>query len=320
VPAIPFKGPTLGALAYGDMTLRRAGDLDFLVPRSRLDAVWETLVGLGYRELTEHERGHPLSRAEDAAYRRYQCEYAFVRPGDGIVLEPHWALAPAMMAVEIDYPALWARARSDRLLGRPVAALALPDLLLALCVHASKHEWTQLRWIADVAHLVDRQAGLDLEASVERARAQGCLRMLLVGLALAERVLGAARAAPPLAADRRARRLAEQVEAQLFQEPMREPQHARITRFRLATRERLRDRLRYAVRTIATPRVEHVAMAHLPARLYWLGVPVKLVHDYGALPVWQAVRRLGGTARAMAAAAPWSARGRAAGRAPREPP
>ena len=36
LPALPFKGPTLAALAYGSVALREFGDLDLLVPPARL--------------------------------------------------------------------------------------------------------------------------------------------------------------------------------------------------------------------------------------------------------------------------------------------
>src|SRR5215468_7915082 len=102
VVAIPFKGPVLGALAYGDFSLRRAGDLDLLVQSNDVATVCRTLAASGFREFTEYRTGRPLSAAEEALHRRHQCEYAFIRESDGIMVEPHWAIAPATILVRLD--------------------------------------------------------------------------------------------------------------------------------------------------------------------------------------------------------------------------
>ena len=190
VAAIPFKGPVLGAVAYGDVSLRRAGDLDIFVRRDDLSIACQTLAASGFRERTECRTGRPLSAAEDAAYRRYQCEYAFDRASDGVVVEPHWAIAPTAMSVPLDYPDLWARARPAFLFGREILNFAHEDLLMLLTIHGAKHEWAQLRWICDLAALIERQPHIDLESTLARARDRGCGRMLLVGLGLTRRVLG----------------------------------------------------------------------------------------------------------------------------------
>src|SRR5262244_1467824 len=99
VVVIPFKGPVLGALAYGDFSLRRAGDLDLLMQSNDVSTVCRTLAASGFRECTEYQTGRPLSAAEEAAHRRHQCEYAFIRASDGVMVEPHWAIAPAAIPV-----------------------------------------------------------------------------------------------------------------------------------------------------------------------------------------------------------------------------
>jgi hypothetical protein len=55
-----------------------------------------------------------------------------------------------------------------------------------------------------------------------------------------------------------------------------------LSRFRLSRR----DRLRYVLRTVATPRTIHFKMVRLPPALFFLYVPLKLGHDYVAQPLW----------------------------------
>jgi glycosyltransferase involved in cell wall biosynthesis len=301
VIAIPFKGPSLGALAYGNPYLRRAGDLDLLVRTADLDVVCRALAEAGYREATERETGQALSAAEHAAYRRYQCEYAFVRVVDGLVVEPHWAIAPATWALPLDHERFWARRRTVALADRDVPGLALEDLLLVLSIHGAKHQWTELRWICDLAALIAREPAIDWRDALDRARAQRSERMLLLGLGLAARVLGArlpALAQGRLDADGVARALVDDVAARLFRPEFRAAPPSRLNRFHFRVREHAADRLRYAVKTITTPNVEqHIRPMRLPAGWSLLQLPAKLAHDYAALPLWRLARslaRLGG--------------------------
>src|SRR5262249_7913762 len=106
IAAIPFKGPTLGAVAYGDPGLRRAGDLDVLIREEQARRVVDVLRARGFINTDR-----AMTSDEDRTYRRYQCEYAFVREADSVVVEPHWAIAPKTMAVPLDYAGMWQRAQ-----------------------------------------------------------------------------------------------------------------------------------------------------------------------------------------------------------------
>ncbi len=293
VAAIPFKGPVLGAVAYGDFTLRRAGDLDILIRIDDVSTVCQTLWASGFREFTEYRTGRPLSAAENAAYRRHQCEYAFVRESDGVVVEPHWAIAPPAVAMALDYLALWARARPEPVLGRQILSLAHEDLLLLLSIHGSKHEWAELRWICDLAGLIERHPRIDLETGLARARDQGCGRMLLVGLGLSRRVLGTE--FPPsilrhLDGDGIAGALVKQITDRLLRGDRAPDASDRVSKFLIRVRERKLDRLRYVARTLVTPRIEHMRLVTLPTGLHGLYVPIKLAYAYLLLPLWRVGR------------------------------
>ena len=50
---------------------------------------------------------------------------------------------------------------SPQVAGKDGRTLSPEDLLLALCVHGSVHMWSSLRWVADVARLLERSPQLD---------------------------------------------------------------------------------------------------------------------------------------------------------------
>ena len=290
VTALPFKGQTLGALAYDDFALRRAGDLDLLVRRSDVSSACAALEEIGYREGTVYEIGRAMTSGEHAGYLSFQCEYQLVRLSDQVVVEPHWALAPTTLAVDLPYEAFWRNAASIDLLGRPVTTFSLPDLLLAVCVHASKHEWTRLQWVLDVAGLIERHPRLDAGALLETARAHGVERMVLVGVALAKRIYGTrlpTHALQRLNDDRETARLVETFAARLFVGSVEETSIWQLSTLRMRMRERWSDKVAYVLRTATTPTEKHYRLIALPDGLRFVYVPLKVAHDYVAWPLWQ---------------------------------
>ena len=293
VEALPFKGPVLGALAYGDATLRRAGDLDLLVRRETLDVVYQYFRDEGFHEATDIALGRQATSAEDSAYRRFQCEYQFIRRADGLVVEPHWALAPPALAIDLAYPALWSRARPARLWGRSFRMLETEDLFLAVCIHAAKHAWGRLQWICDIAALLGGEAALDLVTVLDRARSSGVERIVLVSVALVDIVLGMGSPEAVhhrLAADHTACSLADEVAHRLRRETGPTVSRLAFHRWYPRTRERRRDRWRYAYRRLTTPALHHLHLVPRPDRFFPLLVSLEWAHRYAMRPAQAAYR------------------------------
>ena len=293
IAALPFKGPLLAELLYGDLGQRAPGDIDFLVRLRDVTRTCDLLSSRGYRDA--HRSPVTMTATQHGMYRRYQCEYQFVREVDGSVAEPHWAFAQRMWVMQLDYEGQFVRACRGRLAGAPVLRHAAEDLLLLLCVHGAKHEWERLVWIRDVAALLERRAdlGLDLDLALARAREQGCARLILVGLNLAHCLLGA-RLSPSLHQavrdDREVAALTTQVTARLFLRDRPDRTNRRITRFGFRIHQGAASRGRYVARALLLPRREHIEMVALPPSLVWLYYPLRWGHDYLALPIWNLAR------------------------------
>jgi Uncharacterised nucleotidyltransferase len=250
VPAIPFKGPALAAAVYGNLALRAFSDLDVLVRPADVPRAEATLVRHGYQPRLA------LTGVRAAAARRLAREATLTR-GDGrVTVELHWDVAPWFFACPVDLAGLWARQEPLALAGRTVSSLAAEDLLLVLCIHASKHVWARLQWIGDVAELVRARPGLDWNRVRDHARRSGTLRMLRLGLRLARDLLGAGL---PEAIDREIDRdsatipLAAQVLERFLADPGTPASGFDDLQFHLRVREHLRDRIRYCVRLPVTP-------------------------------------------------------------------
>ncbi|HEY9285601.1 MAG TPA: nucleotidyltransferase family protein, partial [Pyrinomonadaceae bacterium] len=185
IAAIPYKGPALALEAYGRASLRQFCDLDIIVPARDLRPAAEVVRGRGYAPYRD------LGESQLAVMLRTQCNVPFTRDRDRSVVEIHWDVCAPDFARPLAREEFWARSRESEFFGAPSRSLAVEDLLLALCVHGSKHRWEQLSWVCDVAQLLSKNPNLRAAELLERAGRGGCRRMLLLGLRLAHELLGA---------------------------------------------------------------------------------------------------------------------------------
>src|SRR5262245_38819553 len=79
-----FKGPLLSQLAYGEIGLRQAGDIDMLVARDRVEPARRLLESLGY------EMSRPLTTAQFSSHARFHCEMTFTRDEQSTIVDLHW--------------------------------------------------------------------------------------------------------------------------------------------------------------------------------------------------------------------------------------
>jgi hypothetical protein len=221
IAAMPFKGIVLGASVYGDMLARTAGDLDVLIYHRDLLRATQILKERGY-ELTTRVLEDGTPEAE------HSFEYHFERVADGMVLELRWRLELTSPRYRHDLGMewVWPRRRTAKLAGADVPDLDPVLKLLMLCMHGSKHVWSRLIWICDVAKLLERELDLDWDFAQQEARRVGLWRCLALGVLLARRAAGAPAPADVLQIfeqDRWASRLAEHLDEQVVEEPGRMP-------------------------------------------------------------------------------------------------
>jgi len=283
-----FKGPTLGVLAHVSATIRPSRDIDVLVHKRDMDRAIAALSRLGYRR--------SVSLPPKAMTASYECYGQDIVFADGRVpVEPHCAFTPSTLAVDLDLEGIWRRATLLALDGRTVSTLSLEDTVLVACVHGSKERWWRLLWVADVAALIHRHPGLDWAALLQRAREAGALRMLLLGVGLANELLSCAlpeHVAATIDGDDVLSRWVKQIARKVCASQTEAGRLDRLSLYYWQLRERPRDRLRYVWRTMITPRDDHYKMIRLPDALFGGYVVVKLVHDYLLFPPWKVAKGL----------------------------
>jgi hypothetical protein len=123
VTAIPYKGPTLGSLAYGNLALRSFVDLDFIVPQRDLLRASQLLVAQGFS-------AYPDPTAAEAASflaRFHPGQYAFVSYSKAFHVELHTEHTLRYLPVPLDWEGLSRRLISVSLGGRQVKTFSVED-------------------------------------------------------------------------------------------------------------------------------------------------------------------------------------------------
>jgi hypothetical protein len=245
IPCIPYKGPAMASLLYGDVSLRQFTDLDIIVPVEVVARAIALLMSLDYRP-TE-----AMSRARVRACTRTHKDITLVR-GDGrINLEVHWGITTDKDPIRIRPKLLWKNPGACSIAGRSVRTLRPEELLLILCIHGAKHLWERLGWLCDVAEIVRSHKPLEWNRVLDTAKVVGAERILYLGLALASELLGAdppAKVLQALRADSVVRPLAEQVKGWLSSEPAAALDLGERERYFMRLRERPTDRCRVALK------------------------------------------------------------------------
>lgn len=163
------------------------------------------------------------------------------------------------------------------------------ELLLTLCVHGGKHGWEMLKWIVDIAELIRAYPGMDWHGGMELARVLGSERLLHLGLFLAHDLLEAAlpeEVSCEIRANPVIQMLAAQVCRGLFHETYDYPGIFARNLFVLQARERWQDRVRYCFRFAMTPTPSDWKLLSLPATLFFLYYPIRLIRLFVTYGLW----------------------------------
>ncbi len=170
-----LKGPAVALLAYEQITNRQFTDLDVLIRYEDLSQAEVALAQLGFR------------RASTGAGRfQGEKDIQFIRDSDNVLLELHWALNAPARRFPIEMTGIWERRQTVCFQDEAIPTLGLEDTLIGLCIHASVHGWSSLKWIFDIARLVRYKAALiDWQSLLDCCRTIGCERIVAVNLRLA---------------------------------------------------------------------------------------------------------------------------------------
>ncbi len=193
IPMMSFKGAVLAQLAYGNLGLRQFLDIDILVPEADVARTSELLVSKGYQPQ------FTLTEKQQVMHVKLHSEQWFWHEEKQICIDLHWSILRKHYSFTPTEKILWSQIDRVDFAERSIGTLSPEHLLLFLCAHGSKHSWSRLSWICDVAELLRVNRSLDWEYIYSLAGKFGTPRMLCLGLYLAHHLLGAELPASALA-------------------------------------------------------------------------------------------------------------------------
>ncbi|HSL53816.1 MAG TPA: nucleotidyltransferase family protein, partial [Pyrinomonadaceae bacterium] len=263
IPVALFKGPLLSQMAYGEISLRQAGDIDLLIARRDFAQARPLLESLGY-EMTPQ-----LTPAQLASHLNNHCEIQFMRDEWLTLVDLHWDLAPRSFVFGVKGDEVMSRLQSVSLAGTTVETFGPEDLLLYQAMHGAKHLWRRLEWISCLAESLRATTTINWDTLVNRAAKAHATRMLALGLRLVTEFSDAP--VPPevlssIDPDKAMQRMATQIRAQLFT-TFGPAESTETNLYNLRIMDRKRDALVSVLRSIFVPTLPDWQSLALPAPL-----------------------------------------------------
>ena len=279
IPVATFKGPMLSQMAYGEIALRQAGDIDLLIHRRDFERAKSVLESLGYQMFPK------LTPAQLASHLHHHCEITFMRDDWFTVIDLHWELAPKTFVFNLETDEVMSRLQSISLAGTMVETFSDEDSVLYQSMHGAKHLWRRLEWISALAESLRPE--IDWDLLIQSAQRTRMTRMLALGLRLVEEfgdVPIPSRVLSMIDADKAMERMAAQFRVNLF--AVYGPADSTETNlYNLRIMDRKRDALISALRAIFVPTFTDWEAVKLPASLhglYYAVRPLRLSKVYGS--------------------------------------
>jgi len=287
IPVALFKGPLLAQMAYGEMSLRQAGDMDVLITRQHFDQARLLLESLGYHMCPE------LTAPQLGSHLKNHCEIPFMRDEWFTVVDLHWELAPRSFVFRVKADEVMSRLQSVSLAGTLVETFGAEDSVLYQAMHGAKHLWRRFEWITSLAETLRATREISWDIMLESAAKAHATRILGLGLRLVKTFSDAEVPAHVLAAadsDSAMQRMAKSISEQLF--TTYGPADSMETNlYNLRIMDHKRDALTSALRAIFVPTVPDWQAIALPGplhALYYAFRPLRLSKVYST-SLWRRI-------------------------------
>jgi hypothetical protein len=186
IEVISFKGPALAMTAYRNLSLREFTDLDLLVRPSEVAMAREVLTRHGYT------LDSPVpDRIAAGLIRSKNQQISFVKEQEkGLQIDLHWGILSDAASSLLNVDQFLESSIVETEGQVSFRSLAPEHLLLLLCVHGTKHCWSNLRWLCDLACHIRSKPTLNWSECFRLAQSSGTDLTLTHSLLLCRDVLG----------------------------------------------------------------------------------------------------------------------------------
>jgi hypothetical protein len=183
IPVVILKGVLFAETVYGNPHYKKMNDVDVLVRKRDLDAIFAIYQELGFFSAGELIAGE--SRKQEK-FSHHAPPY--FSKDLRCMIGTHWGLITPLAPYTIDYDAIWSRVVDVPFYGSVAKAMAPEDNLHHLCIHLPYYK-TGIRELADLYNLV-RHTGpaFDWELFLREVRKAGSENLVYHALSLSNRL------------------------------------------------------------------------------------------------------------------------------------
>lgn len=246
IRVLTYKGPTLAQMMYGNIAMRYFADIDLLVSSEDLAKAKALIIERGYYPYVDPEHSEFQTIDADRSYQGFDL----IRNDGQVALDLQERSGLRFSSFSLNFNELWTRRQDVAFGDKEVSCPSMEDYLWMLCAHGTQHRWYQLKWICDIAQLIETVPDLDWHLLLERAGTLRTSRMVYIGILAAHFYLDAPipnAIRLHIESDKVAVSTARQIKVRLFEEPQNSMEKLRGTffdyNFDLTVRPYLRDKI-----------------------------------------------------------------------------
>jgi hypothetical protein len=145
---VPLKGPVLSERIYGDATLRKLHDLDFLIDFADIDRIHDVMQERGYLPETPFD---PRIVNKKRLFYHFK-DVKYFHPETGVIVEFHWRLFTYDVFVKNDIQQFLDKfTYESQFMDRKIQMLKSEFELMYITIHGAEHRWFMLKWLVDVS-------------------------------------------------------------------------------------------------------------------------------------------------------------------------
>lgn len=180
IMAVPYKGPILARLVYGDVALRIFSDLDLYISLRDEDRAIKLLLANGFKIRVEHDNPtNPLCIIP-------VHETTFVNFKTKLHIDVNWLLEKAFDTSKVKFEDLLDNFIHIQVDGFNFLSFSPEDNLLALSLHAASHYWDSLLLLGDIAEIIRNYPNLFWDKIINKAKILGVFQIFSVSVILAK--------------------------------------------------------------------------------------------------------------------------------------
>ncbi len=181
INSIPYKGPLLSILAYGNLGLRDFNDLDIYVNISDVSRTMDILVENGYK--SEFYK----KNSQNSAFCKYQREYSLI---NNIPIEIKWKFMSPLFSINRSFDFHLNNYNYINYFNSIIKTLSNEELIIVLSIHNVSHYWSHLLMICDISEIIKSDKFLNWHQIIQNATEMGVARILFVNLLLVNEIFG----------------------------------------------------------------------------------------------------------------------------------